>query len=135
MIVGLGIDICMIPRIQKVFSHHGDRFLKRIFTEEERYYVDRFRGDARFGGYAKRWAAKEACAKALGTGFTQGVAFQNIIVERSENGAPRLKLIGGAQDALWRLIPQDLKPEILVSLSDDPPFAMAQVIIQTCVTS
>lgn len=132
MIVGLGIDICIISRIQKVFLQHGDRFLERIFTEEERRYVDCFHGDARFGGYAKRWAAKEACAKALGVGFTQGVAFQNIMVERHENGAPKLKLIGGAQEALQRLIPPGYKPDILVSLSDDPPFAIAQVVIQTC---
>lgn len=130
MIVGLGVDLCMISRIKGVFSRHGDAFLKRIFTEEERCYVDRLNGDVRFGGYAKRWAAKEACVKALGTGFTQGVSFQDIVVARHGNGAPYLHVKGEAERALWRLVPKGMMPELFVSLSDDPPFAMAQVIIQ-----
>lgn len=130
MIVGLGVDLCMISRIKGVFSRHGDAFLRRVFTEDERLYVDRLQGESRFGGYAKRWAAKEACAKALGTGFTQGVSFQDIAVGRQNNGAPSLCVTGDAKRVLWRLVPEGMVPELFVSLSDDPPFAMAQVIIQ-----
>lgn len=130
MIVGMGVDLCMISRIEGVFSRHGDAFLERVFTEDERAYVERLRGSVRFGGYAKRWAAKEACAKALGTGFTQGVSFQEISVGRHPNGAPQLRVSGAAERALWALVPQGMVPELFISLSDDPPFAMAQVIIQ-----
>lgn len=72
MILGMGTDLCMISRIEKSVERFGDRFLKRVFTEAERAYADRFTGAARMGSYAKRWAAKEACAKALGTGFANG---------------------------------------------------------------
>lgn len=111
-------------------SRHGENFLKRIFTDEERAYVERFRGDARLGGYAKRWAAKEACVKALGTGFIEGVLFRDIHVIRTNDGAPGINLFGGVREILEKKTPLGYKAEILVSLSDDPPFALAQVLIQ-----
>lgn len=120
----------MISRIENVVSRHGERFLGRVFTSGERAYVERFSGSARMGGYAKRWAAKEACAKALGTGFAQGVSFLDIQVLHNEAGAPRLMVSGEAERALWRLVPKGKEPDIFVSLSDDPPFALAQVLIQ-----
>ncbi|MBS1084814.1 holo-ACP synthase [Gluconobacter sphaericus] len=131
MILGMGTDLCMISRIEKSVERFGDRFLKRVFTEAERAYADRFKGVARMGSYAKRWAAKEACVKALGTGFANGVMLQDIGVFNGLGGAPELRLSGGAKEALQRLTPPGQVAQILVSMSDDPPFALAQVIIQS----
>ena len=131
MILGMGTDLCMISRIEKSVERFGDRFLNRVFTEAERAYADRFTGAARMGSYAKRWAAKEACAKALGTGFANGVLLQDIGVCNGPGGAPELLLSGGAEEALKRLTPPGQGAQLLVSMSDDPPFALAQVIIQS----
>lgn len=131
MILGMGTDLCMISRIEKSVDRFGDRFLTRVFTEAERAYADRFAGAARMGSYAKRWAAKEACAKALGTGFANGVLLQDIGVCNGPGGAPELLLSGGAEEALQRLTPPGQAAQLLVSMSDDPPFALAQVIIQS----
>ncbi|WP_215746661.1 holo-ACP synthase [Gluconobacter sp. P1C6_b] len=131
MILGMGTDLCMISRIEKSVERFGDRFLNRVFTEAERAYADRFTGTARMGSYAKRWAAKEACAKALGTGFANGVMLQDIGVCNGPGGAPELLLSGGAEEALKRLTPSGQGAQLLVSMSDDPPFALAQVIIQS----
>lgn len=131
MILGMGTDLCMISRIESTVDRFGDRFLERVFTEAERIHADRLSGAARMGSYAKRWAAKEACAKALGTGFAHGVHLQDIGVCNSPSGAPELKLSGVAWNMLQRLTPPGQDAQLLVSLTDDPPFALAQVIIQS----
>ncbi|MBS1102635.1 holo-ACP synthase [Gluconobacter sp. Dm-62] len=131
MILGMGTDLCMISRIEQSVDRFGERFLTRVFTDAERTHADRLSGAARMGSYAKRWAAKEACAKALGTGFAHGVQLQNIGVCNGPSGAPELQLSGGAREALQRLTPSGQKAQLLVSLTDDPPFALAQVIIQS----
>lgn len=104
MIIGIGSDLCDMRRVARVLERFGDRFLERTFTAEERARADRRKGDARIGTYAKRWAAKEACAKALGTGFSQGVFLQDIRVSNRASGAPAVVLAGGALDVLHRLI-------------------------------
>ncbi|MBS1030150.1 holo-ACP synthase [Gluconobacter cerinus] len=131
MILGMGTDLCMISRIERSIDRFGDRFLDRVFTEAERSHAERLSGPARTGSYAKRWAAKEACVKALGTGVAEGVQLQDIGVLNDKKGAPRLVLSGGAQLALERLTPSGCRADVLVSLTDDPPFALAQVIIQS----
>lgn len=135
MILGMGVDLCMIPRIEDILSRHGDAFLQRVFSDAERSYVERLGGKARLGGYAKRWAAKEACAKALGTGFSQGVLFRDIHINHNGAGAPCLSVTGGARSVLKSLVPAGYRAEFLVSLSDDPPLAMAQVLIQAIALS
>ncbi|MBN3866126.1 holo-ACP synthase [Gluconobacter kondonii] len=131
MILGMGTDLCMISRIEKSVDRFGDRFLIRVFTEAERSYADRLSGVARMGSYAKRWAAKEACVKALGTGFAHGVQLQDIGVCNGPSGAPELQLSGRAKEVLHQLTPAGQSAQLLVSLTDDPPFALAQVIIQS----
>ncbi len=130
MILGIGVDLCSIGRIERALARHGDAFLERVFTLEERQYVQTLRGAARAGACAKRWAAKEACAKALGTGFAQGVQLQDISVGRNDLGAPVLSLSGAAATLLDRRLPAGHRAELLLSLSDEPPMAMAQVLIQ-----
>lgn len=130
MIIGIGSDLCDMRRVARVLERFGDRFLERTFTAEERARADRRKGDARIGTYAKRWAAKEACAKALGTGFSQGVFLQDIRVSNRASGAPAVVLAGGALDVLHRLIPPGLVSDIQLSLTDEPPYALAHVIIQ-----
>ena len=130
MILGIGVDLCSIGRIERALARHGDVFLERVFTLEERQYVQALRGAARAGACAKRWAAKEACAKALGTGFAQGVQLQDISVGRNDLGAPVLSLSGAAATLLDQRLPAGHRAELLLSLSDEPPMAMAQVLIQ-----
>ncbi|MEN3166603.1 holo-ACP synthase [Gluconobacter sp. OJB] len=131
MILGMGTDLCMISRIEKSVERFGDRFLSRVFTQAERNHADRLSGVARMGSYAKRWAAKEACVKALGTGFAHGVQLQDIGVCNGPSGAPELQLSGRAREVLNHLTPPGQSAQLLVSLTDDPPFALAQVIIQS----
>ncbi|GBR69837.1 holo-ACP synthase [Gluconobacter kanchanaburiensis] len=131
MILGMGTDLCMISRIEQTVERFGERFLCRVFTKNERTHAGRLAGAARMASYAKRWAAKEACVKALGTGFAQGVQFQDIEIFNAPSGAPELRLFGGARAILDRLVPQGQEARVLVSLTDDPPFALAQVIIQS----
>ncbi|MBA5725231.1 holo-ACP synthase [Bombella favorum] len=135
MILGIGVDLCSIERIERALSRHGDAFLERVFTQEERAYVQSLRGVARAGACAKRWAAKEACAKALGTGFAQGVQLQDISVGRDALGAPVLSLSGVAADLLEKRLPVGHKAVLLLSMSDEPPMAMAQVLIQAVAQS
>ncbi|TPW35433.1 holo-ACP synthase [Oecophyllibacter saccharovorans] len=129
-VLGIGLDLCLCPRIGEVIGRHGERFLARIFTPAERAYVERLGGRNRTGAYAKRWAAKEACAKALGTGFARGVAFRDIEVRRNAAGAPELALSGGARQVLAALTAPGHRAQLFLSMSDDGPFAMAQVLIQ-----
>lgn len=127
MIVGLGSDLCDIRRIQKSLDRFGDRFTHRVFTDLERAKAER-RAD-RAGTYAKRFAAKEACTKALGTGM-RGVAWRDMGVINLPSGKPTLALTGGAEKALVRLIPPGMKPVIHLTLTDDHPYAQAFVIIE-----
>ncbi|AOX19272.1 holo-ACP synthase [Kozakia baliensis] len=130
MIIGIGSDLCDIRRVERVLARFGERFLERAFTPLERAYAERRQGDARLGTYAKRWAAKEACAKALGTGFSQGVFLQDIGVVNRPSGAPTLALQGNALEILRRLTPENSVSDLQLSLTDEHPYALAHVIIQ-----
>lgn len=131
MILGLGSDITDIRRIEQTIATHGDRFLKRIYTEHE--LAKAFsRADIRHlrsGTLAKRFAAKEACAKALGTGFKQGVFWRDMGVINLPSGKPTLYLTGGAKAALDRLVPAGMRAQIDLTMTDDYPLAQALVII------
>jgi holo-[acyl-carrier protein] synthase len=129
MILGLGSDICDIRRIERVLERFGDRFLERVFTETERRRAERRHGQNRAGTYAKRFAAKEACAKALGTGFARGVFMSDLGVVNLPGGQPTLRLVGGAALRLGVLLPAGLEPRIDLTMTDEYPYAYAQVII------
>ena len=127
MIIGLGSDLCDVRRIEKVLERHGDRFLDRIFTPSERAKADRRANRAET--YAKRFAAKEACAKALGTGLRHGVFWRDIGVVNLPGGRPTMKLTGGALARLKAITPAGCEARIEVSLTDEGPTAQAIVII------
>lgn len=127
MIIGLGNDIIDIRRIEKTIDRYGDRFLMRIFTETERRKSDRRR--LRAASYAKRFAAKEACAKALGTGFSRGVFWHDMGVVNLPSGRPTLSLTGGAARVLQDLVPEGHVAQIDLTITDDFPTAQAIVII------
>jgi holo-[acyl-carrier protein] synthase len=127
MILGLGNDIIDIRRIEKTIERYGDRFLDRVFTDIERRKSDA--RAARAASYAKRFAAKEACAKALGTGFRQGVFWRDMGVVNLASGRPTLALTGGAAQALERLTPVGHEVRIDLTITDDFPMAQAIVII------
>jgi holo-[acyl-carrier protein] synthase len=129
MILGLGSDICDIRRIERAMARFGERFLARVFTETERSRADRRSGTARAGTYAKRFAAKEACAKALGTGFGRGVFMSDLRVVNLPGGQPTLHLAGGAAARLASLVPAGHRPRIDLTMTDEYPYAYAQVII------
>ena len=128
MIVGIGSDLTDIRRIEKSIERYGDRFLNRIFTETERAKSDS--RPARAASYAKRFAAKEACAKALGTGFDQGVFWRDMGVVNLPSGQPAMELAGRAAERLKELVPAGCEPQILLTITDDYPLAQAFVIIQ-----
>jgi len=128
MILGVGTDLCNIDRIAGVLARHGDRFRDRVFTETERRKAEG-RPFTRAGTYAKRFAAKEAFSKAVGTGFKRGVFMKDIGVVNAPSGAPTLELTGGAKARLDALIPPGHFPQILLTMTDDHPFAQAFVII------
>ena len=128
MIVGIGSDLSDIRRIQASIDRFGDRFTQRCFTDIERARSER-KPDAA-ASYAKRFAAKEACAKALGTGFRNGVYLADIGVVNARSGKPTLALTGGAAARLAALIPPGMDGFIHVSLTDDHPYAQAFVIIE-----
>src|SRR5262245_18337437 len=127
MILGIGSDLVDVRRIERVIARHGDRFLQRIFTDAERAKADR--RAMRIETYAKRFAAKEACAKALGTGFHAGVFWRDLGVVNLPSGRPTLQLTGGAARALARLTPEGHEVRIDLSITDDFPTAQAIVII------
>lgn len=129
MIVGLGSDLCSIERIQNSLDRFGERFELRVFTEVERAKAAR-RPFTRAGTYAKRFAAKEAFSKAVGTGFKAGVHMKDIGVINGPSGAPTLALAGGAQARLDVLIPEGHAARIHLTLTDDHPWAQAFVIIE-----
>ena len=127
MIIGLGNDVIDIRRIQKTIERFGDRFLERVFTDTERRKSEARAGRA--ASYAKRFAAKEACAKALGTGFRKGVFWRDMGVVNLASGRPTMVLTGGAAEQLRRITPAGFEPRIDVSLTDDFPQAQAVVLI------
>ncbi len=128
MIIGLGVDICDIRRIEQSLERFGDRFTQRIFTDIERAKADRRR--LRADTYAKRFAAKEACAKALGTGVPrQGVYWSDIGVVNLPSGAPTLALTGGAKRRLDMITPQGAIARLHLTLTDEHPYAQAMVMI------
>jgi holo-[acyl-carrier protein] synthase len=129
LIVGLGSDLCNIERIQNSLDRFGERFENRVFTDVERAKAQR-RPFTRAGTYAKRFAAKEAFSKAVGTGFKLGVFMKDIGVVNARSGAPTLALEGGAKAALDALIPEGYEPRIHLTLTDDHPWAQAFVIIE-----
>jgi holo-[acyl-carrier protein] synthase len=128
MILGIGSDIVDVRRIERVIERHGERFLGRIFTEAERVKAERRR--TKMETYAKRFAAKEACAKALGTGFRAGVFWRDMGVVNLPSGKPTMKLTGGALARLKAITPAGHEAVIEVSITDEGPLAQALVIIQ-----
>jgi holo-[acyl-carrier protein] synthase len=127
MIIGIGNDMIDIRRVERTIERYGERFLERVFTEIERQKSD---GRAmRVASYAKRFAAKEACAKALGTGLRHGVFWRDMGVVNLPSGRPTLQLTGGAARALARLTPEGHDVRIDLSITDDFPTAQAIVII------
>ncbi len=129
MIVGIGSDLCNIDRIANSLARFGDRFVNRVFTETERAKAER-RPFTRAGTYAKRFAAKEAFSKAVGTGFRRGVFMKDIGVVNLPRGAPTLALAGGAKERLGALVPPGHAARIHLTMTDDHPFAMAVVVIE-----
>lgn len=127
MIIGLGSDLIDITRVERTLERFGERFTNRCFTEIERVKSDRRANRA--DSYAKRYAAKEACSKALGTGFRRGVFWRDMGVVNLPSGKPTLALTGGAAARLAELIPPGMKAVIDLSLTDEPPMAQAIVII------
>jgi holo-[acyl-carrier protein] synthase len=128
MILGLGSDITDARRIAKVIERHGDRFLTRVFTDIERAKAER-RALTRAATYAKRFAAKEAFAKAVGTGFRRSVFMKDIGVVNAPSGAPTLALTGGARARLDALTPPGHAVDVHLTLTDDHPWAQAFVIL------
>jgi len=128
MILGIGNDMIDIRRIEETLERFGARFTDRIFTETERARSDR-RKLQRAASFAKRFAAKEACSKALGTGLRRGVFWRDMGVVNLKSGRPTLQLTGGAAEHLSRLVPLGYAPRIDLTLTDDFPWAQAVVII------
>ncbi|MBU6444716.1 MAG: holo-ACP synthase [Alphaproteobacteria bacterium] len=127
MILGLGSDLIDIRRVERSIERFGDRFLLRIFTETERVKSDR--RAQRAASYAKRFAAKEACSKALGTGFRRGVFWRDMGVVNLPGGKPTMTLTGGALQRLQTITPEGYEAVIDLSITDDFPLAQAIVII------
>jgi holo-[acyl-carrier protein] synthase len=134
MIIGIGSDLCDIRRIEATLERFGARFTDRIFTETERRRSER-RPAQRAASYAKRFAAKEACAKALGTGFRRGVFFADLGVVNLPSGKPTMALTGAAGEVLAGLVPAGHRAVIHVSLTDEIPYAYAHVIIEAVAVS
>jgi holo-[acyl-carrier protein] synthase len=132
MIIGLGQDICDIRRIERTLERFGDRFTQRVFTERERALADR-RAE-RAATYAKRFAAKEACAKALGTGVPRrGVHWKHMGVVNLPSGKPTLALAHGAAERLLAITPSGMDAVIHLTITDEYPYAQAMVIIEASV--
>jgi holo-[acyl-carrier protein] synthase len=127
VILGIGTDLVDIRRIERTIARHGDRFLDRIFTATERKLADRRVNRA--ATYAKRFAAKEACAKALGTGFRDGVFFRDLGVVNLPSGRPTIELTGAALCRLRAIVPAGFEPHIALAITDEYPMAQAFVVI------
>ncbi|CAN5244186.1 holo-ACP synthase [soil metagenome] len=128
MILGIGSDLCDIRRIGETLDRFGDRFTQRIFTDLERDRSERRGAQATY--YAKRFAAKEACSKALGTGLKRGVFWRDMGVSNLRSGQPTLTLTGGASERLAEITPDGFEAVIHLSLTDDHPYAQAFVVIE-----
>ena len=128
MIIGIGNDTIDIRRVEGVMARHGDRFVRRIFTDVEIRKSERRR--LRGASYAKRFAAKEACSKALGTGMRRGVFWRDMGVVNLPSGKPTMSLTGGAAKRLAELTPPDHQARIHVTITDDFPLAQALVVIE-----
>ena len=128
MILGVGVDLVNIDRIQGVLDRFGDRFRNRVFTQVEQRKAER-RADVA-GTYAKRWAAKEACVKALGTGLRMGIAWKDMSVRNLGTGQPVMSVSGWAERRLAQITPEGCGVTIHVSLTDDHPWAQAFVVIE-----
>ena len=128
MIIGIGSDLCDIRRIEKSLARFGERFTGRVFTPGEREKSEARANRA--GSYARRFAAKEACSKALGTGMRAGVFWRDMEVVNLPGGKPTMRLTGGALERLARMVPDGHEPVVHVSLTDDPPLAQAFVVIE-----
>lgn len=128
MILGIGSDLCDIGRIERSLARFGERFTHRLFTPGERARGDR--RAARAASYARRFAAKEACAKALGTGFRDGVFWRDLEVVNEPNGRPTMRLHGRARARLDAITPPGHQAILHLSLTDDPPMALAFVVIE-----
>ncbi len=128
MIIGLGNDLCEIARVEKTLARYGERFTQRCFTQIERQKSDR--RAQRAASYAKRFAAKEACAKALGTGLSFGVYWRDIGVVNLPSGKPTMQLTNGAARVLAHLVPKGHAPHIHLTITDDGGMAQAFVIIE-----
>ena len=127
MILGVGTDLTNIDRIAGVLERYGDRFRNRVFTEIEQRKSERRKNVA--GTYAKRWAAKEACSKALGTGLRMGISWKDMAVSNLSTGQPVMSVTGWAQKRLISMTPAGYITTIHVSLTDDHPWAQAFVVI------
>ncbi len=128
MILGLGSDLIDIRRIEKTLDRFGERFIEPIFTDVEQQKSDR--RSARSASYAKRFAAKEACSKALGTGFRNGVFWRDMGVINEPSGRPTMHLTGGAGEQLASMIPEGHESRVHITITDDFPWAQAFVIIE-----
>ncbi len=128
MILGIGTDLCNIERIERTLDRFGDRFRNRVFTETEQRKAER-RADTP-GTYAKRWAAKEACSKALGTGLRMGIAWKDMAVTNLRTGQPVMHVTGWAAERLKEMTPPGHTATIHVTLTDDHPWAQAFVVIE-----
>jgi len=128
VILGIGTDLANIERIEKTLERFGDRFRNRVFTEVEQRKAERRKDVA--GTYAKRWAAKEACSKALGTGLRMGIAWKDMAVSNLATGQPVMEVTGWAQERLREMTPEGHEAVIHVTLTDDHPWAQAFVVIE-----
>jgi holo-[acyl-carrier protein] synthase len=128
MILGIGTDLANIERIQGTLDRFGDRFRNRVFTEIEQAKAERRRDVA--GTYAKRWAAKEACSKALGTGLRMGISWRDMAVSNLSTGQPVMEVTGWAAERLAKMTPTGHEAIIHVTLTDDHPWAQAFVVIE-----
>ena len=128
MILGIGTDLANIERIARTLERFGDRFRARVFTETERRKAER-RADTA-GTYARRWAAKEACSKALGTGLRMGIAWKDMAVANLDTAQPVMQLTGGAAERLAQMTPPGHEAIVHVTLTDDHPWAQAVVVIE-----
>ena len=133
MIIGIGSDLCDIRRIDTTLERFGERFTNRIFTDLERARSERKTDKG--ASYAKRFAAKEACAKALGTGLKHGVFWRDMGVVNLRSGQPTMALTGGAAERLAKMVPAGMTASIHLSLTDDHPYAQAFVIIEALAAS
>lgn len=128
MILGIGTDLANIERIEGTINRFGDRFKERVFTDIERAKAEKRVDSA--GTYAKRWAAKEACSKALGTGLAMGISWKDMSVTNLETGQPQMKLTGWARKKLDEMTPSNCQAVVHVTLTDDHPWAQAFVVIE-----